>query len=757
VSALVVRPAGFFAQGDIVGAYPYPANPPTGAKISGSPAETSTLEPDGSLTFTTLDPGRYLLAKASDLTRWIAAVHSPVEVADEQLTDEQTARIAGDASEGLVALPETSRIVVRNDYARAPINDLTGVTAAYNAGSTGTATNLITTDTDLGANCVELNATHAGAFTDIAKIGDPVGTYGPLTANPQICFGRATVKILTAPGPVDVNLVMYFSNAGETVTRRRVIDRREHCVAGAIVLLEGFDLAPANVTNVRLEIEFNGTTAGAYTYRWGKPQIVVDPDSDVPVFGHGFYDGWTWTGTAGQSASWGYSPPSHVEKWGYQDYVLFTPESTAPDRLAMNDTPARLAERLVDAGATHFRCGIDPTTAWPTAGDGPDWTRTVYGQMCEEFKKHGIKWIPCIGNFPAWGSTTNPQAPTGPNSLRLSSARYADLVKLYVTLVEEYPEVIEAVEYVNEPNLQWVDALGTIPPEPAYLAARMAEMYDGIKGARPEITFLGPGLSRNYLSDGQQMSVYDYLTGMYAAGAKGKMDAVSIHPYPPVSAGSVQGSPQANSFDAAPWNALAAVRQVAREQSDSLPIWVTEVGLPDSRNVAPLERHQMQTNLLMRGILTRQGIQCVIIHCLNSSPTQSADAQSFAVISRQSGRKKLAHRALRRGRSGGADWIPLTLQNSWVALGGNYQIPAYRVHDDGRVELRGAVTGGSSAGATIATLPEGVRPSRQFNQPADGNLAYASLFIRTDGQINCQAGGSTAFTSLDGVSFNPQQ
>lgn len=99
-----------------------------------------------------------------------------------------------------------------------------------------------------------------------------------------------------------------------------------------------------------------------------------------------------------------------------------------------------------------------------------------------------------------------------------------------------------------------------------------------------------------------------------------------------------------------------------------------------------------------------------------------------------------------------ASFSDLTLENGWAPIGG-YATPGYWIDGTGRCWLRGAVSGGSSSTATIATLPAAACPASTFRSIVNSNSAAASLEITTGGVISVYAGGSTLSAILENVSF----
>lgn len=122
----------------------------------------------------------------------------------------------------------------------------------------------------------------------------------------------------------------------------------------------------------------------------------------------------------------------------------------------------------------------------------------------------------------------------------------------------------------------------------------------------------------------------------------------------------------------------------------------------------------------------------------------------------QSLTKRVRALELLRGTSSGAGtWVTATLLNSWVAFGGSEATPAYQKTADGIVRLRGAVKSGSSATATVMTLPVGYRPPANWRTVVlvnAGTLCYVR--VQSDGTVNFTFGGDTSGTWLDGIEFS---
>ena len=108
------------------------------------------------------------------------------------------------------------------------------------------------------------------------------------------------------------------------------------------------------------------------------------------------------------------------------------------------------------------------------------------------------------------------------------------------------------------------------------------------------------------------------------------------------------------------------------------------------------------------------------------------------------------------------NWTTPSLLNSWIPYGYNtsnrHVIPGYWKDDNGVVHLRGLLKSGSSATATMLTLPAGYRPALRHIYPTFASGTTCSrVDVHGDGTVAGVSGTSTAYTSLDGIQFVAEQ
>lgn len=102
-------------------------------------------------------------------------------------------------------------------------------------------------------------------------------------------------------------------------------------------------------------------------------------------------------------------------------------------------------------------------------------------------------------------------------------------------------------------------------------------------------------------------------------------------------------------------------------------------------------------------------------------------------------------------------WKVLPLTAPWVAYGGIYQVPVYRLTEGGQVEIQGVMKSGA-AGATVSTLPVGYRPAGSLIFICDCQTGFARVEISAAGVLQVQAfksSGTNVYVALAGVIYTP--
>jgi len=206
----------------------------------------------------------------------------------------------------------------------------------------------------------------------------------------------------------------------------------------------------------------------------------------------------------------------------------------------------------------------------------PCWGPTDY--IIQQANERGMGVLGVLAATPVlWGQ--NPETPGGlPYSAAPDVAAYSAFVSAAAQRYNGQSTAcpgcqVSAYEIWNEPN-----SLAGWTPQPDAVAYTelLKAVYPMIKAADPNAMVVGGVLVSGVFTSPFTVNPVDYVTTMYANGAKGFFDALSVHPYQyevPFSQGA--GVPYS------PLTQLIELRQLMIDNGDSaLRIWATEYGLP---------------------------------------------------------------------------------------------------------------------------------------------------------------------------------
>jgi len=222
------------------------------------------------------------------------------------------------------------------------------------------------------------------------------------------------------------------------------------------------------------------------------------------------------------------------------------------------------------AGITSVRVDADWSWVQPAGPTQFDWTDL--DQEVKSARAAGMSVDLIIDGCPPWAAVAGTSGDAHPQPA--SAAQYAtwaaDVAARYA------PQGVGLFEIWNEPN----NAIFWQPkPDPAAYTADLVAAYSAIKKVDPGAFVISGGLAPE-ATDGTNISPIDFLTAMYADGAKGSFDALGYHPY------SYPALP--NTYE--PWSAWSqmaqtnpSIRSVMNSNGDSgKSIWITEFGAPSS-------------------------------------------------------------------------------------------------------------------------------------------------------------------------------
>lgn len=140
-----------------------------------------------------------------------------------------------------------------------------------------------------------------------------------------------------------------------------------------------------------------------------------------------------------------------------------------------------------------------------------------FDNIMKPARAEGLSMIVRVDGVPGWAGGS-------PANANLDAVRV-----FYENAARHGAGTVVGYEILNEPNL---DREWGAPPNPAAYTAFLKAAYRGIKAGDPSALVIGggpaPGTGNN---PGATIEDVDFINGMYDAGAKDAMDALSVHNY----------------------------------------------------------------------------------------------------------------------------------------------------------------------------------------------------------------------------------
>jgi len=226
---------------------------------------------------------------------------------------------------------------------------------------------------------------------------------------------------------------------------------------------------------------------------------------------------------------------------------------------------------------------------------------TLMNNVMDAARAHNMGVLAVISHTPLWA------APSGtiPGAGAPDPAVYADFVKQVAT---RYGDVISAYEVWNEPN----SASFFQPMDPVRYTAILKAVYTTLKGVNgtggvdPTSTVIAGALAPIQDFFGLTASPQTFLAAMYAAGAKGFFDAISVHPYEFNQVLKFSQGGGLNVFSAL--YQVQQMRAIMVQNGDSQKlIWATEYGFQtvlDQAGVVDPTSNQKQADFIQDFITT---------------------------------------------------------------------------------------------------------------------------------------------------------
>ena len=282
------------------------------------------------------------------------------------------------------------------------------------------------------------------------------------------------------------------------------------------------------------------------------------------------------------------APAAAQEKWfGYNDNSVVSGNLTAIEDARM----------LARAGARAARMTVDWSRVEPTRGN-------VYLQQYDEifaaWSRAGVRPLIIVTGAPRWAWTrwvpcrTDRRCHVPPD--RTEDEAWSQFV---ATVARRYPSAL-AIEVWNEPNLGAFYAPG---PDPNRYVELLRLARSAVRSVAPELPVLGASLAP-VLSDEEspaQHGMRRFLRGMYAAGARGLMDGLSVHAYPRhIGLSAVSKT-------------LAAAIEERDAAGDRAPLWVTEIGASTTDGYTPA-RQAAVLGLMVERLLLHPEVAGVFVY-----------------------------------------------------------------------------------------------------------------------------------------------
>jgi polysaccharide biosynthesis protein PslG len=214
-----------------------------------------------------------------------------------------------------------------------------------------------------------------------------------------------------------------------------------------------------------------------------------------------------------------------------------------------------------EGGFSHAKMVIH----WPNLEPEPGryrWRETEQNDLdnvMRAARAEGMRLVVRVDGVPAWAGG----AP--------ANADLAAVARLYQAMAAHGRGTVVGYEILNEPNLpfEWGG-----PPSAAGYTAFLRAAYRGVKRADPAAVVIGGGPSPGTGGLGGTIEDVDFLRGMYAAGARGAMDALGVHPY----GGNLEPEADPTTCTIC-FRRAEAYRRVMLEAGDAAtPAWATEFG-----------------------------------------------------------------------------------------------------------------------------------------------------------------------------------
>jgi O-antigen/teichoic acid export membrane protein len=262
--------------------------------------------------------------------------------------------------------------------------------------------------------------------------------------------------------------------------------------------------------------------------------------------------------------------------------------STSLDSLSPNDLDTHLTD-IAATGATWVRFDISWDKVQHNNPRSYDWS--AYDRVQQALTSHHLHALGIIEFTPGWARSSSC------SNSKMCPARDPAVFGNFAGIVAQRyaSDDMRDWEIWNEPNISYRYHPQT---DPSGYAAILKASYTAIKRADPAALVIAGGTAPS-ATDSMNLRPDDFITALYANGAKGSFDAIAAHPY------TYPDSPEDN-LPLGAWAQLEAMHQTMVANGDGQKkVWITEFGAPTNgpNKVGEYISEAQQAHILTEALL----------------------------------------------------------------------------------------------------------------------------------------------------------
>ena len=291
-------------------------------------------------------------------------------------------------------------------------------------------------------------------------------------------------------------------------------------------------------------------------------------------------------------------------------------------------------DALHATGATWVRFDLSWNEVQYNGPQSYNWAR--YDIATQAARAHGFKVLMIVDFVPPWAREKN--CTYSEMCAPASSSAYGTFAGLVAKRYSSYG--VQAYEIWNEPNIynRFLPAAN-----PGQYTDMLKHAYTAIKAADANAVVIAASCAPSE-TDASNRSPSDFVTQIYAAGAKGYFDAISMHPY------TYPDTPdKSNRYDA--WGQLSTTHTIMAAHGDGAKqIWITEFGAPTNgpNRAGDHVSEDLQATIATQGILDFRKFSWagpLFWYDYQDSSTDTSSSENFYGLVRADGSFKPAYAA----------------------------------------------------------------------------------------------------------------